>query len=60
MDDNMQLWEVLRVLEERVGRSAGGGSERRCKFTGGGGSGGAQRGKWRRLNRLAGLEVTTA
>jgi hypothetical protein len=45
MDDNMQLWEVLRVLEERVGRSAGGGSERRCKFTGGGGSGGAQRGK---------------
>jgi hypothetical protein len=39
-DDNARPWEVLRVLGERVRRSADGGSERRCKFTGGGGNGG--------------------
>jgi hypothetical protein len=37
---NARPWEVLRVLGERARRSAGGGSERRGKFTGGGGNGG--------------------
>jgi hypothetical protein len=45
-DDNMRLWEVLRVLGERVGRSAGGGSEWSCKLTGGSGNGGRRLG-WR-------------
>jgi hypothetical protein len=45
-DDNMRLGEVLRVLGERVGRSAGGGSERSCELTGGGGNGGWRLG-WR-------------
>jgi hypothetical protein len=38
-DNNARPWEVLRVLGERVRRSAGGGSERRGKFTGGGSGG---------------------
>jgi hypothetical protein len=38
-DDNMRLWEVLRVLGERVGRPADGVSERGCELTGGGNGG---------------------
>jgi hypothetical protein len=60
-DDNMLLGEVLRVLWERVRRSVGGRSDRSCGSPAaaatmeGGGSVGAQRGKWRRVNRaLAG------
>jgi hypothetical protein len=45
-DENMRLWEVLRVLGKRVGRSAGGESEWRCKLTGGSGNGGWRLG-WR-------------
>jgi hypothetical protein len=54
-DDNARPWEVLWVLGKRVRWSAGGWSERRCKFTSGGGNGelrqfGARRGEWWRLN----------
>jgi hypothetical protein len=44
--DNKRPWEVLRVLGDRVERSAGDECERRCKFTGGGGNG-WQGARWR-------------
>jgi hypothetical protein len=37
--DNKRPWEVLWVLGNRLEWSAGGESERRCKFTSGGGNG---------------------
>jgi hypothetical protein len=51
-DYNMRLWEVLRVLGERVGRSAGGESDWSCKLTGGGGNGGRRLG-WRAEGKRA-------
>jgi hypothetical protein len=36
---NKRPWEVLWVLGDRLERSVGGESERRRKFTGGGGNG---------------------
>jgi hypothetical protein len=54
MDDNVRPGEVLRVLGERVGRSAGGGSERCCKFTSGGGNGGRRLG-WRAEGENGGI-----
>jgi hypothetical protein len=53
-DDNVRLGEVLRVLGVRVGRSAGDGSERRCKFNGGGGNGGRWLG-WRAEGKNGGV-----
>jgi hypothetical protein len=44
--DNKRPWEVLWVLGDRLERSAGGESERRCKFTGSGGNG-WQGARWR-------------
>jgi hypothetical protein len=43
--DNKRPWEVLWVLGNRLERSAGGESERRCKFTVGGN--GWQGARWR-------------
>jgi hypothetical protein len=56
--DNKRPWEVLWILGNRLERSAGGESERRRKFTGGGGNGwrglgGARRGRRTGLNRPA-------
>jgi hypothetical protein len=51
-DDNMRLWEVLRVLGERVGQSASGESEWSCKLTSGGDNGGRRLG-WRTEGKRA-------
>jgi hypothetical protein len=53
-DDNMRPGEVLRVLGERVERSAGGGSERSCKLTGGDNRG--RRLGWRAEGEMATLK----
>jgi hypothetical protein len=55
-DENMRLWEVLRVLGERVGWPAGGGSERSCELTGGGGNGGRRLG-WRAEGGMAAFKL---
>jgi hypothetical protein len=54
-DDNARPWEVPRVLGERVRRSAGGESERRCKLTSGGSNSGLRRSGARR-GRMAALK----
>jgi hypothetical protein len=50
-------WEVLRVLGERVRRSADGKNERRYELTSGGGNGGLQRSGARR-GRMAVLKLS--
>jgi hypothetical protein len=49
---NARPWEVQWVLGKRVGRLAGGGSERSGELTGGGGNGGRRLG-WRAEGEVA-------